>query len=272
MSKRTAGETLVPSRSVQYDTETILAIALKVKGEGFVPVSVLRDEFGPEKTTQGVAILYRDFRLFREVRRAWKEDGEAVLGYEWADRRFSHAETKKVPPQFNFVLELTQSMAVKYSDFQPMTISCRFVAPLLGSVPVKDKDDDPTNVFERDMAGNALILRYHQRAMMTMALPLIGKEQALARRIAFSIIRIPINGQLKTVQHGIVEQGRSGGKGLRRSEYLPDQTEFTIRAMIPTSIIKPDEFIRALKLAGQHIGLSPGRSAGFGDFEVLKAE
>jgi hypothetical protein len=63
-----------------------------------------------------------------------------------------------------------------------------------------------------------------------------------------------------------------GGKGLRRSESLPDGIEFTIKAMVPTSAIAIDEYLRALRLGGEHIGLSPGRSAGFGDFEVLGAE
>ncbi len=266
------GESQATMPVVRYDAESIAAIALKVKAEGFVPASVLYETFGTEKTTRGVAVLYRDFRMFREVRRPWGEDGKEALGYEWADRRFSKVEVKKIPPELGFVVELTQQMAPKYSDFEPVTVRCRFVAPILGSVPVKDSDGDPTNTFERDIAGNVLILRYHQRAMATMALPMIGKEQAAARRIGWSIIRLPVNGNLKTVQHGITEVGRSGGKGLRRSEVISDGTEFTIRAIVPTSILAVHEFLRMLRLAGQHVGLSPGRSAGFGDFEVIGTE
>lgn len=267
----TTGSVLDPVVVVKYDSESIAAIALKVKAEGFVPQSVLAKEFGPEKTTQGIAVLYRDFRMFREVRRPWT-DGKEALGYEWADRRFSKAEVKKIPPSLGFIVELTTQMQPKYSDFEPVTVRCRYVAPILGSVPVKDKDGDPTNVFERDSAGNVLILRYHQRAMAMDALPKIGKQAALARHIGWSIIRLPVNGSVKTVQHGIVERGVSGGKGLRRSEVIPDGQEFTIRAMVPTSELAMDEFLRMIRMAGQFVGLSPGRSAGFGDFEVLAAE
>src|SRR5688572_12842773 len=106
--------------SVKYDAGTLAAIALKVKAEGFVPASVLRDEFGAEKTTQGIAVLYRDMRMFREVRRPWGEDGQEALGYEWADRRFSSSEQKKIPPALGFVVELVAPMAPKYSDFAPV--------------------------------------------------------------------------------------------------------------------------------------------------------
>lgn len=273
MAKKTAAATLdqpITVSTVKYDSQALAAIALKVKAEGFVPASVLREEFGAEKTTQGIAVLYRDMRMFREVRRAWGEDGQEVLGYEWAERKFSKPEQNKIPPQLGFVLELSPKMAPRYSDFQPVSVKCRWTAPLLGSKPVKDANGDPTNVFERDAAGNILILRYNQRAMATMALPMIGKEQALARRIGWSIIRVHANGNVKTVEHGIIDGGQA--KGLRRSEYLPDGEDFTIRAMVPTSMLALDEFLRMLRYAGQYIGLSPGRSAGFGDFEVLGAE
>ena len=101
--------------------------------------------------------------------------------------------------------------------------------------------------------------------------PPFGQEAAAARRIGWSIIRIP-SPTIKIVEHGIVEQGRPGGKGLRRSECIADGVEFTIRANVPTSVLAVDEFLRMLRVGGQFVGLSPGRSAGFGDFEVLEAE
>lgn len=255
---------------VKYDAEAIANIALKVKASGFVPVSVLQKEFGEDKVTQAVAILFRDFRLFREVRRPWK-NGEA-LGYEWADKRFSKAEEKKVPEALGFMLQVATAPLKKYADFEPVVVKCRWTTPILGSVPVKGKDNDTTNCFERSVQGEALVLRYNQRAMATVALPMIGKEAALARRIGWGTIRIPINGNLTIKEHGIVEVNRAGGKGLRRSESLPDGIEFEIRAMLPTSHIKISEFLQMLRLAGEHVGLSPGRSSGFGDFEVLGAE
>lgn len=261
---------------VHYDAETLSRIALKVKAEGFAPAADLKAEFGAEAFTRGIALLFRDFRMFREVRRPWGESGAPVLGYEWADQRFSAQQAKKVEAALGFSLSVlgTASVRPRYGDFEPVAVRCRWTAPLLGSVPVKDAGGDPTNVFERDALGNLLILRYHQRAMATVALPMIGKEAATARRIGFSIIRIPSSTAVKIVEHGLPPAPGQGGtgKGLRRSECIADGIEFTIRAMVPTSVLKLDEFLRMLRLAGQHVGLSPGRSAGFGDFEVLGAE
>lgn len=255
--------------AVRYDAESIANMALKVKAEGFVPAEDLKVEFGPEKFTRGVAVLYRDFRMFREVRRPWK-DGTDVLGYEWADRRFSKSEVKKIPGELGFLIDLTQQMAPKYSDFQKVTAKCVYTTAALGGVPVKDTDGTPINAFERDSAGRVQILRYNLRAMITPALAMIGKEQALGRRIAFSTIRLETNGNLSKVDRPVNDHGQ--GKGFCRSEKLADGTEFTIEAMVPTSILSVAEYLEALKLAGATVGLSPGRSAGFGDFEVLEAQ
>lgn len=260
----------VETFSVKYDAETISRMALKVKAEGFVPGAVLKEEFGPERFTQAIAVLFRDFRMFREVRRAWT-DGKEALGYEWADRRFSNSEAKKIPGELGFLVSLSASMRPKYGDFERVTVRCRWVAPILGSVPVEDEHGDPTNIFERDHLGNFLILRYHQRSMASDALPLIGKEAAAARHIKWSIIRIPSTVPVKIVKHGIVEKF-GGGKGLRRSECIADGTEFTMCAQVPTSVLSVEEFLRMVREAGTFVGLSPGRSAGFGDFEVLGAE
>lgn len=254
--------------TVRYDSDSIANMALKVKAEGFVPAEDLKTEFGPEKFTRGIAVLYRDFRMFREVRRAWK-DGADVLGYEWADRRFSKSEVKKIPGELGFLVDLTAQMAPKYSDFQTVTAKCRYMTAALGGCPVKDTDGSPINAFERDRDGNIQILRYNMRAMITPALAMIGKEQALARRIAFKTIRIHTNGNLSKVERPVNDHGQ--GKGFCRSERLADGTDFTIEALIPTSILSAAEYLQALKLAGETVGLSPGRSAGFGDFEVLEA-
>lgn len=266
-SSRPDGEKNSPI-TVRYDSESIADMALKVKAEGFVPAEGLKLAFGPERFTRGIAVLYRDFRMFREVRRAWK-DGADVLGYEWADRRFSKSEVKKIPPELGFLVDLTQQMAPKYSDFQPVTARCRYTTAALGGCPVKDTDGSPVNAFERDSRGHIQILRYNLRAMITPALAMIGKEQALARRIAFKTIRIEVNGNLSKVERPVNDHGQ--GKGFCRSEKLADGTEFEIEAMIPTSILSVSEYLQALRLAGETVGLSPGRSAGFGDFEVIEA-
>lgn len=255
--------------TVRYDSESIANIALKVKAEGFVPAEDLKKEFGPEKFTRGIALLYRDMRMFREVRRAWKDDTD-VLGYEWTDRRFSKSEVKKISPQIMTILkDLTSAIAPKYSDFQSVTAKCIFETGVLGGVPVKDTDGSPINAFQRDRHGNIQILRYNCRAMITPALAAIGKEQALARRIGFKTVSIKPNGNLSKVERPVNDHGM--GKGFCRSEMLADGTEFTIDALIPTSILSVSEYLQALKIAGETVGLSPGRSAGFGDFTVLEA-
>lgn len=258
-----------------YDAETLAQLATKVKAEGFVPISVLRDEFGHQKVTQAGAVLYRDFRLFREVRRAWT-DGKEVLGWEWANAGISPTQAKKVPADLGFMVQMTQSVRSRYADFVDVVTRCRWIASILGSVPVNDENGDPTNVFERDWTGHPLILRYHQRAMATLALPMIDMDHvgasALAHRIGWSIIRLPSTTPVKIVEHGIVELNRDGGKGKRRSECIAGGLEFVIDARVPTSAIAVDEYLRMLREAGKHVGLSPGRSAGFGDFEVLGAE
>jgi hypothetical protein len=255
--------------TIEYDTKSIADIALKVKAEGFVPAETLKREFGPVQFTRGIAVLYRDFRMFREVRRAWT-DGTEALGYEWADRRFSRPEIKKIPPDLGFLVELTQQLAPKYGEFQRVVANCRFETAALGGCPRKDTDGQPINSFERDESGRVLFLRYNLRAMITPALAMIGKEQALARRIGFKTVRLETNGNLSKVERPVNDHGQ--GKGFCRSERLADGTEFTIEAMVPTSVISIAEYLQALRLAGETVGLSPGRSAGFGDFEVLSAE
>lgn len=255
--------------TIRYDAESIANFALKVKAEGFVPAEDLKLQFGPEKYTKGLAVLYRDFRMFREVRRPWK-DGVDVIGYEWADRRFSKSEIKKIPGELGFLVELTTQLAPKYSDFQKVVAKCVYTTAALGGVPVKDDDGSPINAFERDAQGRIQILRYNLRAMITPALAMIGKEQALGRRIAFSTIRLQTNGNLSKVERPVNDHGQ--GKGFCRSEKLADGTEFVIEAMVPTSMLSVAEYLQALRLAGETVGLSPGRSAGFGDFEVLSAE
>ncbi len=105
--------------------------------------------------------------------------------------------------------------------------------------------------------------------MITPALAMIGKEQALGRRIQFKTIRIKANGNLSKVERPVNDHGQ--GKGFCRSEKLADGFTFVIEAWIPTSILSVAEYLEALKRAGETVGLSPGRSAGFGDFEVVEA-
>jgi hypothetical protein len=252
-----------------YDKASMMEIALQVKSQGFVPAETLKANFGPEKFTRAIAVLYRDYRLFREVRRPW-EGGENVLGYEWQTAGLSKAQAKKVPPQLGFLLELASPTMARYTDFQRVVLKCKFTLAALGGVPVKDTDGSPINSFERDEAGNLLILRYNLRAMLTRALPMLGKEQSLARHVRFETIKLMANGNLSKVERPVNDQGQ--GKGFCRSEKLADGTEFSIVAYVPTSQLSIGEYIQTMKLAGSTVGLSPGRSAGFGDYEVISAD
>jgi hypothetical protein len=146
--------------TIQYDRESIVNMALKVKAEGFVPAETLKAEFGPETFTRCIAILYRDFRMFREVSRPWT-DGVDVRGYEWADRRFSRPEIKKIPPDLGFLVELTTPIVAKYGEYQRVIAKCRYINEVRGGCPVKDTDGEPTNAFQRDHEGRIQILRYN---------------------------------------------------------------------------------------------------------------
>src|ERR1035437_360790 len=76
------------------DKELYARFCTRIVAEGFMPADVLRKEFGDEGYTRCIAVLFRTWRMLREVRRKWT-DGNDQLGYEWADRRFSQAEMKK---------------------------------------------------------------------------------------------------------------------------------------------------------------------------------
>jgi hypothetical protein len=45
-----------------------------------------------------------------------------------------------------------------------------------------------------------------------------------------------------------------------------------LRALIPTTYLSPHDFLAVLKIGGEFVGLSPGRSAGYGNFEILGVE
>lgn len=249
-----------------YDVETLKAMAMKVMAEGFVPAEALKEEFGPQKSTQGIAVLFRQFRMFREVNRPWKDSGASVMGYEWADRRFSQAESKKIPGDLGFLVEMTKGSRAKYADYEAVSIRCRWTNWTLGALP-RDRDGGSVNCFLRDATDTCVIPAYCVRAMLTKALPLIGKEQAIAWRIYPKAIRVlgdpKIQGQPK------VDEGTHQGLGITQSEAFPPGTEFTIAAMIPTSILSVADFARLIAIAGEYVRLSHGRSAGYGDFEPI---
>jgi len=252
--------------SGKLNTEMLRRMAFKVCQEGFVPADVLQEEFGPEDFTCGVAILFRTYRVFREVRRPWTE-GKEVKGYEWADRRFSKSEQTKIPPELGFLVELSKKVSVRYGEYELISVRCRYTTPAVGGQPTKDAEGE-FNGFERDYLDNLLILAYGLRAMAAKALPMIGKEAAIARRIGFQAVRFASPKTFFDLRPVIDEQKRQG-LGITRHEAIVAGTEFVIRAMVPLSVLSPPEYLRMLKIAGEFVRLSPGRSAGCGEFEVL---
>ena len=252
------------------DRELYLSVCTKVVAGGFVPATDLRTEYGDAEFTKCIAMLFRTFRVLREVRRPWKNDKEA-LGYEWADRRFSKAEQKKLPAALNAVLETFKQPAKRYTDFEEIAVRCRWTNRVLGAMPVK-RDGDDLNVFDRGADGSILIPAYCLRAMAAKGLPMIGKEAACARRIGWAAVRIADTKLLEIITRPIIDQDGQTGLGLKRSESLPADTEFLISAMVPTSVLREDEFLRLLKVCGQFVHLSPARSSGFGDFEVVEVQ
>jgi len=254
----------------EVDKSLFVSFCTKIVATGFVPAEDLRKEYGPEDYTRCIAMIFRTHRMLREVRRKWTNN-EDVLGYEWADRRFSQAEMKKLPPELLAVVELFKKSSVKYTDYANIRVRCRWTNKVFGAMPLKEESGDELNRFDRDMGDGVLIPGYCLRAMASKAMPMVGKEQSVARRIGWSAVRIQ-SPNIKIDTRPIIDQDGYTGLGLKRSEYLPIGTEFVIEAMIPTSIMRPDEYLHFLKVAGQFVHLSPARSSGFGDFEVVGVE
>lgn len=255
----------VMSPQLSKHIDAVQAIALKVKVEGFITADALKEEFGAERATVALALLYGQHRVFKKVPRPWK-DGLEVQGYEWADRRFSTSMVAKLPPEMGWLADLSSPGKQKYGEYVEVNLRCRYTNTVLGALPGDTEDD--LHRFEGSGTGDVLILRYNQRAMASKALPMIGKEQAIARRIGWRMITIP-NAKIKIHRKGVVDEKRHEGKGIKRSESIPAGTEFTISAMVPTSALSVSEFVQMIRMAGERVGLSPAGSSGFGDFEVL---
>lgn len=250
-----------------YDLETLPAMAQKVMAEGFVPAEVLKEQFGASKFTQGIAVLFRQFRVFREVRRPFGSDNKEVLGYEWAHPKFSQPQIKKMPRELGFLVEMVKAIRPKYADYEVVEVPCRWTNHVIASLPVEVGPNDVLHVFERDGDGNVLVPAYCLRAMAKTTLQMIGKESSIAFKIGFTTIRVP-NPDIKVKIHPIIDD-RGQGLGLKKSETLPPGTEFTITAYVPTTALSVSDYVRMLAVAGSAVRLSPARHTGYGDFIVL---
>lgn len=252
----------------QLDAETqrsLLEVALCIKGSGFVPHTDLRERFGDRIFTIFSAIAYRDYRIVREVRRPWK-DNQTAIGHEWADRRFSRQEAKRVPAELQWVVEVCSASAPRYTDFKHIVFGCRWTNRVLAALPVPETDK--RRVFER-VNGDVLIPAYCSRAMMRKVFPLVGKAEALANHIRFAAVRVPINGSIAPHLVPVVDEWRHQGRGVIEHESLPPGTEFTLEFSYPSSEITEVETVDAVLKAGFLVRFSPARSSGYGDFEVL---
>lgn len=246
------------------DAAKLRDLAMLVIAEGFVPVEDVVTRFGDTTATKARAILYKNMRVLVEQRQAW--NGDEKVGYRWADRRFSKADLAKIPPGYGWIMEVGGQVRVRYTDYQPITLRCRWTAPCLAGKP-ESEEEGATNRFERDLTNAVLIPRYCVRAMLMSALPLLNRQPNLAYHARASAVLIP-NATVKETVHAVVDrQGK--GRGHRRSEMLAAGTEFSLEVMVPISEISPAEYVKLIRVAGRHVGLSPGRSAGYGDFDVL---
>lgn len=260
------------SLGASADKDLYLSFVTKIVSSGFVSAEELRAEFGGEAFTKCIAILFRTHRVLREVRRKASDSGESVLGYEWADRRFSPAAIKKLPPELQIVVETFRKSNDKYGDYEHIVIKCRWTNKVLGAMPREEKSGDQIHVFDRanGAGSDVLIPRYCLRAMAARTLPAMGKEIAVARRILFKAVRVSgVAIEQEVEERPIVKDDGHTGLGIKRSERIPAGTEFVIDARVPTTALKPDEYVDLLTLCGEYTGLSPARSAGMGDFEVL---
>jgi hypothetical protein len=258
----------VNSMFSEQDSKTMQGIMLKIMSEGFVPKAKLIEEFGDSATTKAVAILHKSYRALVESREPW--EGKEVNGFKMAERRFSQPEIKKLPPALAFLPELFKQQNNKYGDYKPLAVRCRWTTPVLGGLPCKTEDGEQINCFEKNWTGKDIVIqRFGLRAMLRRALELSNRSGYACDRFGFETITVR-DPKITHNVRGITD--RDKGLGTCKSECLAAGTEFVIRATIPTTYISPNDYVAVLKLAGQMVGLSPGRSAGYGDYEVLGVE
>ena len=263
------------------DARVMQGLMNKVLAEGFVPKAKLVEEFGDTATTKALAHLHKLHRALVESREAW--EGSEVNGFKLAERRFSQPEIKKLPPALAFLPELFKSRANKYGDFKSITVRCRYITDVLGAIPIKTEptkfsDDgkaldggEAVCAFERYWnKTDVIIQRFGIRAMFGKALELFGRSRYAADRFGFETIVLH-NPKLSYKVRGVTDD-MGKGLGTIKSECVSAGTEFILRAMVPTTYLSPNDYLAVLRIGGSMVGLSPGRSAGYGNFEVLSVE
>jgi len=185
-------------------------------------------------------------------------------------------EAKKIPADMQWVVEMASKGGSRYKDFERAVIVCRWTNTVLASLPVPDSDK--RRVFER-VDGDVLIPAYCVRAMLRKVLPLVGKTMSLADNVRAAAVRVPVNGNGKGVGvtqvalpprlMPVVDEKTHQGKGVTEHESLPPGTAFTMELYYPSSEISLEQLIETVALAGRVVRLSPARSSGYGDFEIV---
>lgn len=252
-----------------FDSKLLGQICMKVKGDGFVPREVLEETYGHAETSQAIALLYRTYRIFTEVRRKWGPEGEEKIGYVWATEGLTNKKMKKLPAFLGFLEKLVDAGGPRYKDYEGVTVRCQWTNYVLAGLPRGKEQEE--RLFERDADGSVLIPAYCVRAMFKKALPMIGAEAAVAERIHIAAVRVkePKVVRLKMPVVDMSAAPGHRGKGINEHEALGPGTKFELECIIPTSVIDPEDFVRMVAFSGKFCRLSPARSSGYGDFVVL---
>lgn len=258
------------SKPTTFDVQLLSEVSLAIVGGGFTPEFVLREQFGPTRFTQAEAVLYRYLRVLVRERRPWGDSGVPTDGYRWADRRFSTSQRARFPAELHVILDLGGHGRPRYAAFCVIRLRCRWTNFVVAGQPDKDEAGE-LRMFHRDAEGHVLIPAYCLRAMAKKAMPALGLTQELAYRIQWATIRLE-SPPIKYKELPVVDEVRHEGRGLTRHEILVPPLDFVIEASVPTSALAIADFVRLIRHAGKFVRLSPGRSAGFGDFEVLEVE
>ena len=206
-----------------------------------------------------------------ETRKPWK-DGQEIRGYMRADKMLTRKKLEACPPQIQETLKLVGGVekSKTYTGYVRIIAECRYVTQALGAFPRKHAEHGDVVAFEKDEAGRFIVPAYCLRAMMARTMPLLGKEQVIAYRIAFRTCHIEVpKPQFFTAP--IIDE-RGNGCGINTYEAIPAGQCFVIDAIVPTSHLAEVDYIEALRLAGSFVRLSPARSTAWGEFEVLSVK
>jgi len=255
------------------DEQTMRNIMMKITAEGFVPRATLYEQFGDGQATKALAILHKSQRVIVESLEPWGNKKDKVLGFKLSTEGMSIARAKKLPPALAWLPELFKQQKKTYSEYQRIALRCRYLTPILGALPTMTDDETPQPIlaFERNWAGEVIVQRFGVRAMLKQGLRLTNRSEYAAAYFGFETVVLSNVKMLPDkIRGGQNERGEA--IGTTRSECAALGHEFIIAIRVPLTYITPNDFVELMRVCGSMVGLSPGRSAGYGDFEVLAVE